>query len=73
MGNSYTSVLRGIEWRSLIVAINGSKLEGTGTIIDLNQVREALEVVGNIALLLILVSESHVEVGVHIWVELKMI
>ena len=68
MGNSNTGFLRGVKWSCLIVAINGSKLERTCTIIDLNQVREALEVVGNIALLLILVSESHVEVGVHIWV-----
>jgi hypothetical protein len=72
MGNSNTGFLGAVKWSRLIVAINGSKLERTGTIINLNQVSEALEVVGNIALLLILVSESHVKVGVHICERLKI-
>ena len=73
MGYSNTGFLRGVKWSCLIVAINGPKLEGTCTIIDLNEVSETFNIVSNVALLLVLVRESHGEVGVHIWVELKMI
>ena len=72
MGYSNTSFLGAVKWSRLIVTINGSKLEGSSTVINLNQVSEALEVIGNITLELILVSESHVEMRVHIWVELKI-
>ena len=72
MGYSNTSFLGAVKWSRLIVAINGSKLEGSSTVINLNQVSEALEVIGDITLELIFVSESHVEMRVHIWVELKI-
>ena len=65
MGNSNASFLRGVKWSCLIVAINGPKLEGTCTIIDLNEAGEIGEIITNVTLLLVLVCKTYVAVRVH--------
>ena len=66
MGNSNTCFLRAIEWSCLVVAINSSKLEGTCTVVYLNEVLKISEIVADITLLLVFVRKTYVAVGVHL-------